>query len=407
MEWNLFISILLVGITIVMAILMSYGFKLLSLPAITSYFILGIVLKTVGEGINLYSDFTQEIFYFLSNLGIIVLLFRIGLESKLPNLFQLLPKALIIWTGDIFVSGIVGFGVSYWLLGLDLIPSLFIAAAFTPTSVGISVAVWEELKTIGTTEGQVMLDTAELDDLSGILFMGILFSIAPILYQQPEITSFTGIIFETTGIFLSKMILLGSVCIIIAKFVQQPLTSFLNNLHSGDSEMLVVLGIGLIVAASAALIGLSVAIGAFFAGLIFSSNPDAVKIDASFEAIYDLFVPFFFVGIGLILDLSVLTLAIGPALILLLSAAASKFIGAGIPAMMTLGKEAGFLIGLSMIPRAEIALIIIQRGLSLGEWAVNSSVFAYIVIICFVTTLLVPLLLKTAMNNDTLNLQRV
>lgn len=405
MELNLAISILLVGITIVLAIFIQFGFRLLSLPAITGYFILGIALKTVFEGLNLYSDFNREIFSFLSSLGIIALLFRIGLESKLGNLLQLLPKALVIWTGDVFLSGLLGFVTSYWLLGIDLIPSLFIAAAFTPTSVGISVAVWEELKAIGTTQGQVMLDTAELDDLSGILLMGILFSIAPILQQHAEATNFTGIIMETAGIFLFKMVLLGSICIIIARFIQEPLTSFLTKLHSGDSEMLVVLGIGLIVAAATALIGFSVAIGAFFAGLIFSSNPDVVKIDASFEAIYDLFVPFFFVGIGLMLDLSVLTIAIGPALILLIAAAAGKFLGSGLPALATLGKGAGLLIGLSMIPRAEIALIIVQRGLTLGDWAVSPSVFAYIVIICFVTTLLIPPLLRIVMKYHPINLQ--
>ena len=407
MEWEVAISILLVGITIVVAILINFGFQLLSLPAITGYFILGIVLKAVSEEFSLYSDFSQEIFYFLSNLGIIALLFRIGLESKLGNLIELLPKALVIWMGDVFVSGLLGFVTSYWLLGLDLIPSLFIAVAFTPTSVGISVAVWEELKAIGSTEGQVMLDTAELDDLSGILLMGILFAIAPMLQQQPETTQITGIVLETTVIFLFKMILLGAVCLIIARFIQEPLTTFLNKIHSGDSEMLVVLGIGLIVAASASLVGLSVAVGAFFAGLIFSSNPDAVKIDASFEAIYALFVPFFFVGIGLMLELSVLTVAIGPAIILLIAAAVGKLLGAGIPAMATLGKGAGVLIGLSMIPRAEIALIIIQRGFSLGEWAVSSTIFAYIVVICFVTTLLIPLMLRTAMKYHQPNLQQV
>lgn len=406
MEWNVVISILLVGVTIVLAIVTKFGFRLLSLPAISGYFILGILIRVIGEEFNLYSAYSADIFYFLSNLGIIALLFRIGLESKLVNLLKWLPKALFIWVGDVLLSGMVGFLVSYQLLDLHLIPSLFIAAAFTATSVGISVAVWKEMEVLDTTEGQVMLDTAELDDLSGILIMGILFAIAPILQQHAQGAEVTGLVLQTAGLFLLNIVLFTGICLFIALFAQKRLSQFLNKLHAGDSEMLVVLGLGLMVASIAAMIGFSVAIGAFFAGLIFSNNPEAVKIDASFEAVYELFVPFFFVGIGLTLDLSVLSVAVGPALVLLVAAVLGKFLGAGLPAMATLNKHAGLIIGLSMIPRAEIALIIVQRGTALGDWAVNSTVFAYIVIISMITTLLMPLVLRAVMQRKSINLQR-
>lgn len=407
MEFDLSIAILLIGTTVVMAILTKYGFRLLSLPAITGYFLLGIILNLAGDRLHLFSDFSKQIFYFLSNLGIIVLLFRIGLESKLIDLIRWLPKAAIVWTGDVMISGLLGFWVSYELLSLDLIPSLFIATAFTATSVGISVAVWEELKVLHTSEGQVLLDTAELDDISAILLMGILFSVVPILREQTEGAEIMWTVIETVGIYLVKMVVFGIGCLLVARYVQQPLTDFLNRLHSGDSEMLVVLGMGLIVASIASLIGFSVAVGAFFAGLIFSNNPDVVRIDASFESIYELFIPFFYVGIGLALDLSVISGAFGPALILLATAIVSKFFGAGTPSFFTLGKNAGLLIGLSMIPRAEIALIVMQRGLALGEWAVNASVFAYFVIISFTTTLIIPLSLRPLIQYKSPKLRRI
>jgi Kef-type K+ transport system membrane component KefB len=176
-------------------------------------------------------------------------------------------------------------------------------------------------------------------------------------------------------------------------------------MHSGDSAMLVVTGIGLIVASLASFIGFSFAIGAFFAGLIFSSDPSAVKIDASFEALYELFVPFFFVGIGMTIEPAALKELGIPTLVLFLAAVMGKFLGAGIPAALTLNHSAAVLIGISMIPRAEISLIIAQRGFMLGEWAVSPNLFLWLVIISGATAVFVPVTLKRVIRSKSLKME--
>ncbi len=405
METEIAIAVLFVGLIIVMAIMTKFAFRIVSLPAITGYFILGFLIKLVGEQTQLLGSFTNEMLNFLGSLGVVALLFRIGLESKISELIRWLPKALFIWSGDILLSAFLGFTAAYYLLELSLIHSLFVAAAFTPTSVGISVAVWEEMKMIKSKEGEIMLDTAELDDLSGILIMGVLFLIVPLLHNNSNVDFSTAII-STVGLFLLKILLFGLFCYLIAHFAEQKITGFLNSMHSGDSAMLVVMGIGLIIASLAAYLGFSIAIGAFFAGLIFSSDPSAVKIDASFEAVHDLFVPFFFVGIGMAVDPVALSGLGTPLLILLTAAVVSKLIGAGVPALISLNKSAGLLIGISMIPRAEIALIIIQRGRELGDWAVSPELFAWIVIISAITAVLMPIILRYTMKTSELKLEK-
>lgn len=393
MEQSFPLYILLVGCIIVFAIFFRFWLEKLRIPALIGYFILGFIVRLVDMRWSFLKNTGYEILEFLANIGIIVLLFRVGLESKLGRLIKWLPKAIIIWMSDILVSGILGFTVSYFLLNWTLLHSLFIAVAFSVTSVGVSIAVWQEANAVDTPYGEVVLDVAELDDISGIILMGVLFSVAPLLHNTTQI-SILPLAAREFFIFILKIILFSALCIFFSKYIERHITKFLNRLHSGESTMLVVWGMGLIVAAIAGLIGFSIAIGAFFAGLIFSRDPEAVKINISFESMYNLFVPFFFLGIGLNIDHTVLRTALIPASILLFAAVIGKFVGAGLPSLFILGKYGAVMLGVSMIPRAEIALIIMQRGLRLGEWAVSPHIFANMVLISGSTAVLVPLLLR-------------
>ncbi|MDX1638526.1 MAG: cation:proton antiporter [Balneolaceae bacterium] len=150
-----------------------------------------------------------------------------------------------------------------------------------------------------------------------------------------------------------------------------------------------------------AFIGFSVAIGVFFAGLIFSTDPESVKIDASFEAVHDFFVPFFFVSIGMAADPAAFAGIGWPLFLLLAAAVLGKLLGAGIPAALTLGFPAGVMIGISMITCAEIALIIMQRGLSLGNLAVTPELFTWVVAISATTALVMPLVLRRLLAEHT------
>lgn len=405
MEWFIPMIIILVGGIVVLAIFIKAGFKKMGLPALVGYIFLGFLLRLADLEWGILSGGGNQIFDFLANLGIIALLFRVGLENKLGRLIKWLPKAIFIWLGDILISGLLGFLVSFYLLKWSLLHSLFIAVAFTATSIGIAVSVWQEVKVVKTPLGEILLDVAELDDISGIILMALLFTIAPVLQAgKADILSVVG---NTLIIFLVKLILFTGFCILIAQYLERRITHFLRKLHTGESAMLVVVGIGLMVAATAGLMGFSVAIGAFFAGLIFSSDPYAVKYDASFESLHDMFVPFFFVGIGLRVEHAALTASILPFFVLLVAAVSGKMIGSGIPTAMTVGPKSAYLLATSMIPRAEIALIILQRGMDLGDWAVSKEMFADVVLISSSTAIVVPLILRKTLYRKRKSLKRL
>lgn len=139
-------------------------------------------------------------------------------------------------------------------------------------------------------------------------------------------------------------------------------------------------------------LGLSVALGGFFAGLLFSRDPRAVKVAASFDSLYDLFVPFFFVYVGFSLDPTSLV-GEGPAVGLLLAAAVvGKGLGSFLPALRSLAPTEAAVFAVSLISRSEITLLVMQRGLDLG--VVSPAVFGPVVAVVAITMVGGPLALQ-------------
>ena len=399
MESTPLLNILFVGVVIVGAIGLRYASEQIRVSPIVAFFILGVLLRTAEAYGLAPSLLDQQVFPFLADLGVIVLLFRVGLESDLARLLTQLPKALWVSAGDVLASGSLAFVTMYGLLGWALVPSLFVGAAFSATSVGVTVAVWEEADRLDTREGSILVDVAEIDDLTGILFMALLFSVVPIL-QGGDGTVLS--VLGTTLVWtLAKFAVFGVVCLLFALYLERPMTSLFDRLHAGEGTMLVMLGVGIIVAAAAGMSGLSTAVGAFFAGLIFHRDPHTTQYMDAFRPLHDLLAPFFFVGIGLHLAPETLGAVGGSVVVLLLGAVLGKVLGASLPAMAVVGPSSAVVLGLSLVPRAEIALVIMQRGLELGDWAVPPTLFAQVVIVSAVTVMGVPVVLRPLLSRST------
>ncbi|MGE0459772.1 MAG: cation:proton antiporter, partial [Vicinamibacterales bacterium] len=137
------------------------------------------------------------------------------------------------------------------------------------------------------------------------------------------------------------------------------------------------------------------AIGALGAGLVFSRDPQAVRTEARFEDLYALFVPFFFVRIGMQSDASALTHVLGLGSVLLVAAMLGKLVGAGLPGWLVAGRAAGVLIGLSMMPRAEIAMVVVDAARRLGPDVMPDDAYAAMVLVVLGTCLITPWLLAT------------
>ena len=382
--------VMTVGVLIVLAILIRSGFERIRIPPLIGYMALGFALNLVDSRLQFLNEVVRGGLEFLASLGVITLLFRVGLESDLPGLARQFPRACVIWIGNMVLSAVLGYFTAYHLLGLELIPSLFIATALTATSVGISVAVWSEAGAIQSPLGEILVDAAEMDDITGVAIMALLFALAPVLRDGAE-ASLLPVLAETGLLFLVKLIAFGAFCILFSRYAEHPLTHFFSKSRAAPQPMLFVAATGFIIAALAEFLGFSVAIGAMFAGLVFSRDPEAVKLDAGFGTLCELFAPFFFIGIGLHLDFASLSTALGLGAVLLVPAILGKVIGAGGPALLMTGWAGAGLIGVSMVPRAEIAMIIMQQGYKLGEWAVPPEAFAGMVLVSAVTCIVTPL----------------
>jgi len=396
MSIELLLVILLIGTTIVLALLVKSGLESIGFPSLVGYVTLGFFIRLADSQGELLSVEAQKAYKLLSDIGIICLLFEVGLKSNLAGLIRQLRHASIIWISNILFSGVLGYVASYFILNIAWIPSLFISVALTATSVGVTVALWKEANALTSPDGELAIDVAELDDLSGIILMAMIFAVAPILELSLE-TPVLPRLAQASGILLSKLLIFVAFCLLFSRYAEHPITLFFQKVAPPPDLMIMIAGIGFIIAAIAGLLGFSIAIGAFFAGLIYSRDPQAVKMQTSFTPLYEFFTPFFFIGIGLDIDPNTLTNALGPGFVLLVVAIVGKLIGTWLPAVPAVGWSNALLVGISMVPRAEIAMVIIRRGRLLGEWAVPPHVFSAMVGVSFATCIIAPIVLHYAL----------
>jgi len=383
--------IFLLGISVIASGLIEASFKRLKIPALVGYLLMGMVMSLINTRWSLLSEPVRNGFSFLADIGVITLLFKVGLQSHPDALARKLPQALIVWLGDVSGSAALGFVASYYLLELQIIPSLIIAIALTATSVGVSVAAWQDSKALASDNGQLLLDVAELDDISAIALMALLFALIPILHQDH--TTMLSALGITGTAFIAKFLFFLGLCYLFSRYLEPRLTHFTTRLEPAPQRMLTVIGVGFIIAAFANWLGFSLAIGALFAGLVFSRDPEAVKTERSFKDIYAFVTPFFFINIGLNVTPDYVISGAGLGAVLLIAAAIGKFMGAGCPALLTSGLTGAALIGVSMVPRAEIAMVIIHQAQQIGDWAMPKQVYAAMVFVSMMTCLGAPWIL--------------
>ncbi len=390
--------ILVTGLAVVANLTIKAGLERTVIPAMAGYLLMGVLLRLGDAQWGFMEPKCKEVFDFLAKIGVITLLFRVGLESDIKGLLAQLPQAGLIWVGDVAISGTAGFFAAYYLLHLKITASLIVATAFTATSVGISVAVWQNMNALKSSAGRLLIDVAEMDDISAVILMAMLFALLPVFKEASEVAAVLPAVGRTLGVFVLKFIAFGVFCICFSLYAEKPVTDYFRKMTRAPEPMLLVTGLGIIVAAAAGLLGFSFAIGAFFAGLVFSRDPDTVHMEANFLPIYGLFSPFFFIGIGLDIEPKAMASALEPAVILLVTAVLGKLIADGLPVLFMTGWTSALLIGASMTPRAEIAMIVMQRGLKLGDWAVKPEIYGAMIILgaatCLTSPFVVQIMLK-------------
>lgn len=189
-----------IGVLIIAAMLVRALLFRLGAPSIVGFILIGLAVRVLNDAFPFVSTAGFHILEFLASTGLFILLFRVGLDSNLDGLISKLPRAAPIWLGNVVLSGVPAYLVSIHILGLAVIPSLFVGVALTATSLAVSTEMWREAKALDSEDGETLIDVAELDDLSGVALMAIALAIAPALHM-PDGRAVLEITLEVAAIF--------------------------------------------------------------------------------------------------------------------------------------------------------------------------------------------------------------
>lgn len=353
-------------------------FKRIGQPAIVGEILGGVLvgpsvlgLVAVGEVLRVFSE-----------LGVVFLLFWVGLETRLSEMRAVGRIALAVGSAGVVVPFLAGTGFGL-ALGESTETSVFLGAALAATSAGITSATFLELGIARTRAARTVLGAAVVDDVLALLLLSVAVGMA-----------------AEGGVEADKILLALGVAVAFVAFVALGGTRLLQSRprlleapQFAESPLLpaVILCLGL--AAFSANIGLAALIGAFLAGMIVAETKDQTSIEEEVRPLYWFFPPFFFAFIGIELDLG--ALFNGHALWLLAAitalAAATKLVPAYLAAR-GLGREEAAIIGVGMVPRGEVGIVIASIGAA--EGVVDEELFAVVVGMAVLTTLAAPFALR-------------
>ena len=364
----------------------------LNAPAVIGELAAGIILGPSLLGL-LQPD---EVIRLLAEIGIILLLFSVGLETDVRRLVDAGRKSTIVAMSGFFLPLVLGSAAAYGIFGLPLIVSLFIGGTLTATSIGITIRVLSDLKRQHETEGQVVLGAAVLDDVMGVVLLALLY----------EFSTGGGISLVNAGrvlIFVSVFFILAPIA---AKMISMVIKKADEVNHVPGLIPTTIVALVLFFAWLAHAVGAPELLGGFAAGLALSRrfflpfgialNMDPVfakRIELRMRPIIQLFTPIFFVMVGLSLNLRDIDWSSpfiwGFSLVFFSIAVLGKIVGT---LMIRERWPIRIIIGMSMVPRGEVGLIFAELGHMSGIF--NQEVHAGMVIVIALTTLLSPFSIK-------------
>jgi len=364
----------------------------LQVPAVIGELLAGVVL---GPSVLGWLDITDPI-RLLAQIGIIMLLFEVGLETDVGRLIATGLRALSVATLGFVLPFVLGFAVSYWLFGLSLMAALFVGGTLTATSIGITVRVLTDLKRHHSREAQVVLGAAVIDDVMGVVLLAVLY----------EFYLGGGIKLANAG----KVALFVGVFFILAPLVAKLISLLIKRVESATEIPglipTAIVSLVLFFAWLAHAIGAPELLGGFAAGLALSrrfffplgiairADPNfAHRIEGQMGPIIHLFTPIFFVSVGLSLNLREIDWSSTFIWTFSLSVFALAMLGKLIGGLVSGEKGLrALIVGLAMSPRGEVGLIFAELGRTSG--IMNAELYAATVIVIVFTTFLPPLVIK-------------
>ncbi|HJA75009.1 cation:proton antiporter [Limosilactobacillus pontis] len=321
-------------------------------------------------------------------IGVIILMFIAGLESDLSLLKKYLRPAVIVAVIGVVVPVIVMGGASY-LFGFTKMESLFIGVIFSATSVSISVAVLREFNRLDSREGATILGAAVADDIIGVIMLSIMISM--INGSKGGHTNLP------LGLALLLQVLFFGGTYLVVHWLAPYLMHLSERLLTVAAPSVMAMIICLGMAALADYVGLSGAVGSFFAGIAVANTHRKKTIDRSFIPIgYALFIPLFFVSVGLNMRFDNLQRSFIFVIVMTILACLTKLVGCGAGAKLSgFNLPSSYVVGSGMVARGEMALITAQIGYE--AHLMSSMYYSDVITVIILATVIAPFMLKHAL----------
>ncbi|MBA3804455.1 MAG: cation:proton antiporter [Acidobacteria bacterium] len=403
--------LVLVGVAVILIVAKVSGelFERAGQPAVLGELIAGIMVGNLALiGVAWAEPLkTNEVIAALAEIGVILLLFEVGLESDLREMMEVGWSSVLVAVAGVIVPFFLGWGAAaYFIPDESRLGHVFIGAVLCATSVGITARVLKDIGKLATREARIILGAAVIDDVLGLLILAVIAGAIKAAGAGASLSMFeVGMIAAKAIVFLTGALLAGH-------FVVPHVLRGARRFESRGVLLTISISFCFLLAWAAALVGLAPIVGAFAAGLVldevhFHSARERreVNLENLLTPVTTVLVPIFFVLMGLKVDLRAFARVelLGFALALTLAA----IIGKQICSLVVIERGINRLaIGLGMIPRGEVGLIFAGIGTTLmlpgasgaTEPVINQATFGAVVIMVIITTLVTPPVLKWAMS---------
>jgi Kef-type K+ transport system membrane component KefB len=358
-------------------------------PAVLGELIAGVILGGSVLGIVPTTGTGAEIIHVLAELGVVLLLFEIGLETDLKEMFRVGTASLSVAAVGVVLPFVLGF--AYWAYlphaasdsGADLtMAAIFVGATLTATSVGITARVLSDLGQMHTEEAKIIIGAAIIDDVLGLVILTVVSGMA------------AGASVEAIGILRVLAVAIGFlvIAVLVGRFAAPRLFDLVVRMRVRYVLLVFAIAFVLGLSATASLIGSALIIGAFAAGLILSGTNQFDTIEHEVRPVASIFTPIFFVSVGASVNLGLLNPAregaagiLGIAAVLTLLAVVGK-LAAGWAAPWVRFRR--LVVGVGMVPRGEVGLIFADIGRRAG--VLNEAVFGAVLLMVMATTFIAP-----------------
>ncbi|MBI2844311.1 MAG: cation:proton antiporter [Armatimonadetes bacterium] len=362
-------------------------------PAVFGEIIAGVALGLVPV---MRPAVESEAIIFIAEIGVIILLFEVGLESKFADFLRVgTPAALVALVG-VALPLAIGFGASF-ALGYSASVALFLGATLTATSVGITARIFKDLRQSQTQEAKIVIGAAVVDDILGLIVLSVVLGIAT---GAAVSAGFVSLRVGLAVAFLVAAIVIG---LRAAPF----LIAVAQRMQAGGALIVTSFAFALVLAYLGHSLGLAAIVGAFAAGLILASTEARVHIVEHLSPLANVFTPVFFTLVGMQVNIRLLNPAEPenwPVLLL-----AAVLLTVAVPTKLLAGFGASrqdvdrLAVGIAMVPRGEVGLIFASLGLQNG--ILDRGVYGAIVLVVLVTTLITPPWLKARLSQVPAELQ--